>query len=85
MKPITVYMTPNCGYCLAVRSILREAGFAFEEIDVSADPARRGEMIALTGGRMSTPQVFVGDRLVGGWDELDALDRSGRLRPLVTE
>ncbi len=46
MKPVTIYTTPSCGYCFAAKRLLRGKGVAFEEIDVSADPARRAEMIA---------------------------------------
>ncbi len=80
--PITVYSASWCPYCQRAKSLLREKGLAFTEIDVDEDPQRRSEMIARSG-RRTVPQIFVGDRHVGGCDELYASDRSGELDRLV--
>lgn len=83
MKPVTIYTTPFCGYCYAAKRLLNAKGVAFEEIDVSADPALRTEMVQRAMGRRTVPQVFIGEEGVGGFDEIAALDRAGKLDPLL--
>ena len=80
--PITVYSASWCPYCQRAKALLREKGLAFTEIDVDEDPGRRAEMLARSG-RRTVPQIFVGDRHVGGCDDLYASDRSGELDRLV--
>jgi glutaredoxin 3 len=80
---ITIYTTPWCGYCLAAKSLLQQKGAAYEEIDVSGDPALRQEMIAKAGGKRTVPQIFIAGTHVGGCDELHALDRRGQLDLLL--
>ena len=80
--PITVYSAGWCPYCQRAKALLRDKGLAFTEIDVDEDSARRAEMIARSG-RGTVPQIFVGDRHVGGCDDLIASDRSGELDRLV--
>jgi glutaredoxin 3 len=79
---ITVYSASWCPYCQRAKELLHERGLAFTEIDVDADPKLRGEMIARSG-RRTVPQIFIGDRHVGGCDDLYELDRSGGLEPLT--
>ena len=79
---IEMYANGWCPYCSAARALLAEKQVAFTEIDIEAEPARRAEMIARSG-RRTVPQIFIGDRHVGGYDDLAALDRSGRLDPLL--
>lgn len=83
MKPITLYTTPFCGYCAAAKRLLAGKGVSFTEIDVTRDPAKRAEMMQRAGGRWSVPQVFAGDAHLGGYDDLRALDRAGRLDPML--
>jgi glutaredoxin 3 len=83
MRPVTIYTTPFCGYCLAAKRLLRAKGVAFEEIDVSADPDRRAEMVTRSRGGRTVPQIFVGETHVGGFDDMSALDRAGGLDPLL--
>jgi glutaredoxin 3 len=83
MKPVTIYTTPICGYCRAAKHLLSAKGVAYEEIDVMAEPARRREMTERAGGRRTVPQIFVGETHVGGYDDLAALDRQGRLDALL--
>ena len=83
MKSVTIYTTPFCGYCFAAKRLLTAKGVAFEEIDVSADPARRGEMVQRAMGRRTVPQVFIGGEGVGGFEEIDALDRAGKLAAML--
>jgi glutaredoxin 3 len=83
MKPVTLYATPFCGYCMAARRLLADKGVAFEEIDLSAEPARRAEMIARTKGARTVPQIFVDGEHLGGFSEIWELDRTGRLDPIL--
>ena len=83
MRPVTVYTQPLCGFCTAALRLLREKGAAVTEIDVAATPGARAEMIQKAHGARTTPQVFVGDDHVGGCDDLYALDRAGKLDPLL--
>lgn len=85
MPPIVLYTTPTCGYCMAAKRLLGQKGASFEEIDVAADPARRAEMMDRAGGRRTVPQIFIGGRHIGGFDDLNALDRAGALDPLLAK
>ena len=76
--PITVYSASWCPYCQRAKALLREKGLAFTEIDVDEDPGRRADMLARSG-RRTVPQIFIGDRHVGGFDDLYASERSGEL------
>jgi glutaredoxin 3 len=79
---ITVYTTGWCPYCQRVRQLLAGKNLTFTEINVEDDSRFRDEMVARSG-RQTVPQVFVGDRHLGGCDELFALDRSGELDRLI--
>ncbi|MDX2259953.1 MAG: glutaredoxin 3 [Hyphomicrobiaceae bacterium] len=83
MATVTIYTTMWCPYCHQAKGLLRRKGVTFDEIDVSADPSRRREMIDRSAGRQTVPQIFIGDRHVGGCDDLHALDRAGGLDPLL--
>ncbi len=83
MQPVTIYTTAWCPYCSAAKSLLREKGVSFNEIDVEKTAGARGTMVQRAGGRTSVPQIFVGDRHVGGCDDLYALERAGDLDPLL--
>ena len=83
MKPVTIYTTPYCGYCLAAKRLLAGKGVGYAEIDVAADPSRRAEMVQRALGRRTVPQIFIGDEPVGGFDEIHALDRAGKLDPML--
>ena len=85
MKPVIIYTTPFCGYCLAAKRLLSAKGVAFEEVDVSADPARRAEMIQRAMGRRTVPQIFIGGESVGGFDDIAALDGAGKLDRLLAD
>lgn len=82
MPKITIYTTGYCGYCFRAKALLNRKGAPFEEIDVS-DPARRRQMMERANGGRTVPQIFIGDRHVGGSDELHELDRRGELDPLL--
>lgn len=83
MPEITLYTKPGCGFCSAAIGLLKRKGASFTEIVASHDPAKKQEMIQRSGGRMTFPQVFIGDTHVGGSDELHALDRKGELDALL--
>ena len=83
MARIEIYTTRFCGYCRAAKALLKRKGVPFTEIDVSGDYEARGRMVERAGGRYTVPQIFVGQTHVGGADELCALDRAGRLDPLL--
>jgi glutaredoxin 3 len=80
--PVTVYSTRFCPYCTAARRLLEGKGAAYEDIAVDGDAALRAEMTA-KAGRHTVPQIWIGDQHVGGFDELAALDRAGRLDGLL--
>jgi glutaredoxin 3 len=80
---IRLYSTTICPYCDRARALLTRKGAAFTEIKIDEDAARRDEMLRLSGGRRSVPQIFIGDLHVGGFDDLYALDRKGELDPLL--
>ena len=80
---ILVYSTPFCGYCAAAKRLLAAKGAEYTEIDVMMDPKRRQEMLAKSGGLRTVPQIFIDGRHIGGFDELNALDKAGALDPLL--
>lgn len=83
MALIEIYTTPWCGYCMAAKRLLQRKGVAYEETDVSGDPARRQEMMRRAHGRHTVPQIFIDGAHVGGSDDLHALDRAGKLDPML--
>lgn len=85
MKPIEIYTSPLCGYCHAAKRLLDQKGLSFSEIDVMRDPSRRPEMVQRAGGRTSVPQIFIGETHVGGYDDISALERAGKLDPLLAD
>lgn len=81
--PVRMYATATCPFCIRAEALLRSKGVtALEKFRVDLDPALRQQMIALTG-RRTVPQIFVGDRHVGGCDELHQLEHAGALDPLL--
>ena len=81
---VLIYSSAFCGFCAAAKSLLNAKGVAFEEIDILAEPQRRREMIDRTG-RRTVPQIFIGERHIGGFDDLSALERAGELDPLLAQ
>ncbi|SFZ85790.1 glutaredoxin 3 [Devosia enhydra] len=82
MAKIEIYTTPTCPYCHAAKSLLAQKGVAYDEIDV-LDPEIRAAMTQRAKGRRTVPQIFIGETHVGGYDDMAALDRSGKLDPLL--
>jgi glutaredoxin 3 len=83
MKPVEIYTTPSCPYCVAAKRLLQKKGVTYAETDVSRDPALRQAMTQRAGGRRTVPQIFIGGTHVGGCDDLHELDHQGRLDPLL--
>ena len=81
MKEITIYTKDICPYCVRAKALLQRKGKNFREIKIS-DDATRSEMIKKSGGRMTVPQIFIGDFHVGGCDDLYALEAAGKLDEL---
>lgn len=81
---ITLYTSAMCGYCVAAKNFLKSKGLAWNEVRIDLEPAERERMVA-RARRTSVPQIFVGDTHVGGYDDLMALHRAGKLEPLLGE
>lgn len=83
MQPVVMYSTAVCPYCQRAEALLKARGVAaIEKIRIDLEPARRDEMVARTG-RRTVPQIYIGETHVGGFDDLAALDRDGKLVPLL--
>jgi len=80
--PITLYTSAMCGYCVAAKNFLKSRGLQWSEIRVDLDPAERERMMARSR-RTTVPQIFIGDTHVGGYDDMIALHRAGKLEPLL--
>ncbi len=83
MPAITIYTKSWCPYCAAAKDLLADKGAAFTEIDIEAKSGARAEMIQKANGRSTVPQIFIGDRHVGGCDDLYALESRGELDRLL--
>jgi len=83
MPPVEIYTTLYCPFCYAAKALLKRKGVNYSEIDVGHDCERREEMIQRANGRITVPQIFIGTVHVGGNDELYALERTGKLDPLL--
>jgi len=82
MSQVTVYTTQHCPYCLSAKSLLARKGVTAIEIDVETSPQRLAEMLQRSQ-RRTVPQIFIGDRHVGGFDDLASLGRKGELDALL--
>ncbi len=85
MAKVEIYTTQICPYCVRAKSLLKKKGVAFEEIDVSGDPELRQAMVERAGGRRTVPEIFINGRIIGGYDELKALDDAGQLDSLLAQ
>ena len=83
MKPVEIYTSPLCGYCHMAKRLLTAKGVSFSEVDVLANPGRKQEMIKRANGGRTVPQIFIGEIHVGGADDLNALERAGKLDALL--
>ena len=83
MAEVTIYTKPYCPYCIRAGSLLEKKGVAFNEIEAAFDPEKRQEMVQRANGRATFPQIFIGERHIGGCDDMMALERDGKLDPLL--
>ena len=81
---VEVYTTTFCPFCVRAKSLLKSKGVPFDEIDVTEDAVLRKKMVELSGGRRTVPEIFIDGKIVGGYDELKALDDAGRLDPMLS-
>jgi glutaredoxin 3 len=85
LAKVEIYTTQFCPYCVRAKSLLKQKGVAFKEIDVSGDPQLREAMVERAGGRRTVPEIFINGRIVGGYDELKALEDAGQLDSLLAQ
>lgn len=82
MVEIIIYSTNSCPYCVKAKNLLQKKSIAFKEIKITSDELKN-EMVQKSGGRMTVPQIFIGEKHVGGCDDLYALEASGKLDELL--
>jgi glutaredoxin 3 len=82
MKSVTVYTTDPCPWCLNAKALLRKRGVEYQEINLAKDPDGRAELVRRTG-MMTFPQIMIEEQPLGGFDQLLAADRAGRLDELL--
>ena len=85
MAKVEVYTTSYCPYCVRAKMLLRRKGVDFTEIDVTGDDELRAKMVELSGGRRTVPEIFINGKIIGGYNELSALDARGGLDPLLAQ
>ncbi|MFP2928750.1 glutaredoxin 3 [Pyxidicoccus sp. 3LG] len=83
MKPVKIYTTTYCGYCVRAKDLLKRKGVDYQEVDVTGDDAMRAKLVEMSGGQRTVPQIFIGDTHVGGYSDLSLLDSEGKLDPML--
>ncbi|HEX9794134.1 MAG TPA: glutaredoxin 3 [Planctomycetota bacterium] len=83
MARVEIYVRGRCPYCVMAKRLLQSKGQEWVEIDLDGQPERIAEMLERSGGRRTVPEIFIDDRHVGGYDDLAALERDGRLDTLL--
>jgi len=83
MSSVLMFCSRYCPYCDRARQLLEAKQVEFEEVLVDVEPERRPEMVQRAGGRTSVPQIFIGDLHIGGYDDMAALERAGKLDALL--
>lgn len=83
MPEVVIYTKPFCPYCADAKALLKKKGVAFSEIDVAGDRTAFQAMVHRSGGRMTVPQIFIGEQHIGGCDDTYDLDARGGLDPLL--
>jgi len=83
MPDIQMYTTAVCPFCIAAKNLFKSRGLEWQEIRIDTDPERMREMLDRSSGRRTVPQIFINDIHVGGFDDLAAADRSGRLAEII--
>lgn len=80
---VEIYSTPTCPYCNMAKNLLKNKDVSFDDVTV-LDPAKRETMMERAGGRRTVPQIFINNKLVGGFDDMAALERAGKLDALLS-
>ena len=80
---VEIFTGANCAYCVAAKTLLKSKGLDYQEFRIDLDPARREEMLVRSENRRTVPQIFINGEYVGGFDDLAAADRSGKLAQLI--
>jgi len=75
---VTIYTSPTCAYCAMAKRLLAQKGVVADEINIAADPQSMRDMMARSG-RRTVPQIFIGERHIGGYDDMARLDQQGEL------
>ncbi len=83
MAKVEVYSTQTCPYCVRAKSLLDAKDVDFQEIDVTGDDEARMALVAKAGGRRTVPQIFINGQSIGGYDDLRALEESGKLDQML--
>lgn len=83
MANVEIYTTLTCPYCKSAKDLLEKKGVSYSERRIEGDPDMMAEAKKRSGGRRTVPQIFINDAHVGGYDELSALDREGRLDAML--
>lgn len=83
MSDVTIYTRAMCGYCSAAKTLLKRKGIEFNENDATFDQSLRREMMQRANGASTFPQIFIGDMHIGGFDDMNALERAGKLDALL--
>lgn len=83
MKDVVVYTKPLCPFCVRALTLLQKKGVKATEISAAYDKEKREEMLAKSNGKTTYPQIFIGETHVGGYDDLAALERDGKLDPML--
>ena len=85
MKKVTIYTGPICNFCSAAKHLLSKKKISYEEIDIGNDDKKREEMLKKSNGAKTVPQIFIGEKHVGGYVELKALENKGELDTLLKD
>ena len=85
MAKVIIYTRFSCPYCVRAKALLSQKNVEFEEVSIDTYPEKRAEMIALSKGGMTVPQIFINDHIIGGCDDLMALEFQGELDRLLSE
>jgi glutaredoxin 3 len=83
VKPVKIYTTTYCGYCVRAKDLLTRKGVKYEELDVTSNDEMRSKLVEMSGQR-TVPQIWIGDTHVGGYSDLARLESEGRLDPMLS-
>jgi glutaredoxin 3 len=84
MAHVEIYTKAFCGYCARAKALLDSKGVAFEEYDITIGGPKRAEMLERSNGGSTVPQIFIDGTHIGGSDDMSALDRAGKLDPMLS-